>query len=85
MTEAAASPLPQPARLVKSEERQPCGCLVTVMSDDRTIRSPCMPCGLIFAAQEMAAIAARFATVSQILTSAGQRAHADRTSRPIIL
>lgn len=57
--------------IVKEEKNLPCGCHWTVMSDERTIVSPCPPCGLkavaqglMQASQALAAVATRLAADS---------------------
>lgn len=71
--------------VVKSETSQPCGCVVTVMSDDSSRVLPCIPCALINAAQQLAQAAHCFALASTALSAAGQRAHLNRTNRPLTL
>lgn len=53
-------------KIVKKVEERPCGCRVTIFSDDNKLYSPCVPCGMFAvadnlnnAAQAMAAIATR--------------------------
>jgi len=73
------------AAIVKSETMKPCGCMVTVMSDDTSRVLPCIPCALIGAAQQLAQAAHCFAIASQALSAAGQRAHLNRTIPPLTL
>ena len=55
MTEEQKQPEPakKPARIIKSTDRKPCGCVVTEYSDGAKQLGPCVPCGLFAAAQSM--------------------------------
>lgn len=64
MSEKKAKEARKGARIVKSVDERPCGCVITTFSDDAQQYAPCVACGLYAVAEHLAQAGQALASVA---------------------
>lgn len=76
---------PAPSKIVTKEETKPCGCHYIEYADKTRTISPCPPCGLMDAANNLNGAARALAAVATRLRMEGGRADVQAAVRAIHL
>lgn len=58
---------PNEERVIKHQDRQPCGCVITEYADGSKMIAPCVPCGLAHTSRFLAQAAAAIGQAAQAL------------------